>query len=129
MKSLKKIIIFSITPLLLALCLFLTSSTPKMNANLEVIEVSDFVRFRDISYLYTENYTGDKNRIIEAYLCFDTDDYDAKGNHSSNDYFIISGNEKISPLELKVGDRLFFEIERKIEISPCIIYGKHLYLI
>ncbi|MBR6071700.1 MAG: hypothetical protein IKP77_02565 [Acholeplasmatales bacterium] len=72
-----------------------------LEPQLEVIEVSDVVRFRDLTY---KNYY-DNNIIMEVELNF-VDIYDSKGNLSSNDYYIYDLFFRKKPLSLNVGDKI-----------------------
>ena len=73
----------------------------EIKPSLEVIEVGDYVKYQ---YLLDEN-------PYEVVLNFKYSNFESKDSMSSNDYYImneIDGNEKIKPLDLKVGDKLVF---------------------
>lgn len=130
----KKRLVISIVLALLAIVISLvivkSLSSCSKKANIEVIEVSDVVRFKSIENLNVKDYKGDNDVIIEIILNFENSDYKSSSNLSSNDYYIISkkDNSHISPLDLKVGDQLYFEYNRMLETSPLIAYGSYLYL-
>ena len=98
-------------------------------ANIEVIEVSNIVRYKDIRFESSNNYQGEPNAVIEMILHFQDTDYEASSNYFSNEYYIISGDKKISPLELKVGDRLYFDITKVETTNPSQAYRGYLYLV
>ncbi len=121
----KKILLF----LTLIFFMFFICSCSKSNeANIEVIEVSDIVKYKHIGSKTISNYQGNDDIVIEMILHFSDTDYNASSNYSSNDYYIINGNDKISPLDLKIGDKLYFDINRIYETNPCQAYGGYLYL-
>lgn len=126
-------------PLALFLCLFLfacsnntisqnsiettseTTNAINRKANFEVYEVSDVVKFKEIS---------SSNSILQCEFNFKNTDYGSVSNMDpANDYYIIYGNEKISPLELKVGDRVFFDYEYCLDSYPALAIGSYIYLI
>ena len=86
--------------------------------NIVVIEVGDYVRYnvldkdkfdKSVNFSEMDNYS-----IVECVLYFDLNSNflaNSKNNRNSNDYYIIDGNDKISPLNLKVGDRLYFDYD------------------
>lgn len=108
---------------------FLESCSESKEANIEVIEIGDIIKFKQIVSKTTSNYQGNNNIVIEMILHFRDTDYGASSNYSSNDYYIIKGNDKLSPLDLKIGSKLYFDVYRIDETNPCQAYGGYLYLI
>lgn len=109
--------------------IFMCSCDKSKEANIEVIEVSDIVRYKQIGFESVNNYQGKNDLVIEIILHFKNTDYNTSSNYHSNDYYIINGNDKLSPLDLKIGDKLYFDIDRIDETCPCQAYGGYLYLI
>ncbi len=118
MKCFKNVFLLCIFMLLL-----MATVSCARKANLEVIEVSDYVRYR-----YIDKNSQRPDAVIEVYLNFKDTDYVSKGS-KENDYYIISSNNKIDPLDLKVGDKLYFKVYYILEVNPEIVVGSYLYLV
>ena len=94
----------------------------KMIANLEVESVGDVVKYK----MYN---TFDTTPI--DYLTFELTEYECDYSFE-NDYYIIDGDNKMNPLDLKVGDKLYFEIiyyKYFPDTKTQVIHGSYLYLV
>ena len=94
----------------------------KTKANLEVESVDDVVKYK----MYNRGETFE----IE-YLAFEHTDYECDYSFE-NDYYIIDGDNKMNPLDLKVGDKLYFEIlfyGYNPSTQKQVIHGAYLYLV
>lgn len=86
--------------------------------NIVVSEVGEFVKYTSLNPLYSFDEVNGKYKEysyvwenLECVLYFESNgDYDVSNINSgnSNDYFIVDGDNRISPLDLKVGDKLYF---------------------
>lgn len=94
-----------------------------MKPNLEIVSVEDTVKYK-----FTDSRASETE--IE-YLYFENTDY---GNKTSNDnnYYIIDGENRVEPLNLKVGDKLYFDTNStryNIDKKTAIPVGGYLYLV
>lgn len=88
--------------------------------NMIVAEVNDYVRFIDIDPKFREyNELNNETYLYGEYvICFDENDIHHELNsRNSNNYYIIDGDNYLSPLDLKVGDKLFFKYTKKLVTS------------
>lgn len=112
MKKLYRILLFIVIPVLIFITIgSIVFKKLILQPNLEVIEVSDVVRFRDLTY---KNYY-DNDLIMEVGLNF-VDIYDSKSNLTSNDYYVYDLFFRKKPLSLKVGDKICVSSYIKPEI-------------
>ena len=86
-----------------------------------VTNVGDYVEYSYITEL------AEKTIYSKCILFFEDTDYESKTSQT-NDYYIISGDNKKSPLDLKVGDKIYFELITIEETGPGKAYGHYLYL-
>ena len=84
--------------------------------------VGKYVEYSDITEL-----ANGKTIYSKCILYFEDTDYESTTS-LTNDYYIISGDNKISPLDLKVGDKIYFELITILETAPGKAYGHYLYL-
>lgn len=117
----KKLVIFSSIISLLLISIFSLFSCNKRKANFIVTNVGEYVEYSHITELV------EKTIYSKCILFFEDTDYESKTSQT-NDYYIISGDNKISPLDLKVGDKIYFELTTILETGPGQAYGHYLYL-
>ena len=117
-----KKILLSILNIVLLLSFFFLFSCNKRKANFMVTNVGKYVEYSDITEL-----ANGKTIYGKCILYFEDTDYESKTS-LTNDYYIISGDNKISPLDLKVGDKIYFELITILETAPGKAYGHYLYL-
>ncbi len=68
----------------------------QVKPTIEVTEVGSYVKYKLI----------DDKENEEVYLVFNHSEYKAKDSQTSNDYYIVSRYEYLSPLDLHVGDKI-----------------------
>jgi len=118
----KKLVIFSSIISLLLISIFSLFSCNKRKANFIVTNVGEYVE-----YSYITELANGKTIYGKCILYFEDTDYESTTS-LTNDYYIISGDNKISPLDLKVGDKIYFELITILETAPGKAYGHYLYL-